>query len=485
MRDPDPAAHTDVSAGASAGGRGQAPPLHPEAAPRPHEPATQSTIDLSTAPDVGAGHAPALRRHEPATQSTIDLSTAPDVGAGLVPALRRREHAAHSARGADGDLVTHVATFAAALRARGVAATLSDEADALEALGLVDLGDRNEVRLALAAALKVRLADRATFAELFDRFWRATPALAPRAEHGPAGKVMARSTTQARAVPSAPAGGDDASATTRQHAGELRQDRPGYSPEALLRAKPFDACTAEELAAMERFLARLALRVATRPSRRRVATRGRGEVDLRRSFRRMLAHGGEILTPARRRRAVERPRWVALCDTSGSMDPHARIVLSFLLALRGVEPTSEVFVFNTTLVRLSGFLRPARRAGAEPVARTLQRLATAVPDWSGGTKIGECLRTFVDLHLERLVDSRTIVLVLSDGLDRGDVEPLRGAMRAIGRRARRVLWLNPLAGDPRYEATARAMAAALPYVDHLLPAHDLASLERLLPLLAA
>jgi hypothetical protein len=119
------------------------------------------------------------------------------------------------------------------------------------------------------------------------------------------------------------------------------------------------------------------------------------------------------------------------------------------------------------------------------VRRTLERVAAGVPDWSGGTRIGECLAAFVARHLDALVDRRTVVLILSDGLDRGDVAPLAGAMAALHRRARRVLWLNPLAGDPRYEATARAMAAALPFVDRLLPAHDLESLARLLPHLAA
>jgi uncharacterized protein with von Willebrand factor type A (vWA) domain len=108
-----------------------------------------------------------------------------------------------------------------------------------------------------------------------------------------------------------------------------------------------------------------------------------------------------------------------------------------------------------------------------------------VPGWSGGTRIGECLAEFADAWLDELVDGRTVVLILSDGLDRGDVGPLGAAMRAIRARARRVVWLNPLAGDRRYEPTARAMAAAMPHVDHLLPAHNLEALERLLPLLSA
>ena len=392
---------------------------------------------------------------------------------------------ATSAAADTGGLVAHTVGFARALRERGVAVTMQDEADALAALALVDVGDRGEVRSAFAAALKVRPADRTAFDELFESWWRASPALHPRAERGPAGKVMSRSGPKPRGA-ALDGNADDAdSSSPRRDAGELRQRLPGYSPEELLRRKPFDQCTPAELAAMERLLARLALRLATRPSRRRVPARGRGEPDLRRSFRRAVGSGGELLALARRRRAIELPRLVALCDTSGSMDPHARLVLAFLLALRGVEPSSELFAFNTTLVRLTPLLRPGAAASAETVRRTLARLAAEVPDWSGGTRIGECLAAFADAHLDRFVDKRTVVLVLSDGLDRGDVAPLAAAMRRIRRRARRVLWLNPLAGDPRYEATARAMAAALPYVDRLLPASDLASLERMLPLLAA
>ena len=131
-------------------------------------------------------------------------------------------------------------------------------------------------------------------------------------------------------------------------------------------------------------------------------------------------------------------------------------------------------------IRLPG----APSAGWE-IDRVLRQLAADVPGWSGGTRIGECLAAFAEQWLDELVDGRTVVLILSDGLDRGDVGPLVGAMRTIRGRARKVLWLNPLAGDTRYEPTARAMAAAMPYVDRLAPAHNLEALERLLPLLSA
>jgi len=368
-------------------------------------------------------------------------------------------------------LVQHLARFARALRERGVGVTLSDEADGLAALTLVDLGDREEVRLALRTALKIRPRDAAAFEELFAALWSSREG--PQAERsGPR-----RMPDTARARPGSPRPGSwpqnpsaDAPATL------VDGEEPGYSPEAALRRKSFEDCSAADLQAMEHLLSRLALRLATRPSRRRVPVRGRGEVDLRRSFRRAVAQGGEFRSLARRARPIEEPRLVVLADTSGSMDPHTRFLLTFVLALRRVARHTEIFAFNTELVRLTPWLRPGR------VDLALERLASRVPDWSGGTKIGECLAEFVEYYLDELVDGRTVVLILSDGLDRGDLAPLQGAIRAIHARARRVLWLNPLAGDFRYEPTARAMAAALPWVDALLPAHNLESLERVLPL---
>ncbi len=369
------------------------------------------------------------------------------------------------------DLVAHLAGFARALRGRGVALTLSDEADGLAALTFVDLGDREEVRLALRTALKIRPRDAAVFEELFAAMWSAQEEEIRRRDASRPPRLVEPS--RARPGPRRASEPDASSPGATLGDGE----EPGYSPEAALRRKSFEECSAADLQAMEKLLSRLALRLATRPSRRRVPTRGRGEADLRRSFRRAVAQGGEFLTLARRTRPIEVPRLVVLADTSGSMDPHTRFLLTFVLALRRTAPRTEIFAFNTELVRLTPWLRPGR------IDLALERLAARVPDWSGGTKIGECLAEFVEYYLDELVDGRTVVLILSDGLDRGDLAPLQGAMRAIRARARRVLWLNPLAGDSRYEPTARAMAAALPYVDRLLPAHNLESLERILPLL--
>ena len=378
----------------------------------------------------------------------------------------------------DRDVVRRLARFARCLRERNVAVSVGDEIDGAAALLLVDPEDRDEVRYALRTAMKVRRSDWDTFDELFKDFWAAEDPLA-------------KPQSRPRERPSRPRSGESVPPprwrlmqALGQRAGERGRetpagDTPGYSSEVLLRRKPFDDWHPDDLPAMERLLARAARRLRCRPSRRLVPVRARGRVDLRRSLRRAVGTGGEFLSLARRDRAVEKPEVVLLCDTSGSMDPHTRFLLTFALSLKRAVRRCEVFAFNTSLTRLTPWLTP------DKIGPTLDRLAAGVPDWSGGTRIGASLDEFVTRHLDTLVNAKTVVVVLSDGLDMDSPAVLAGAMRAVREKARKVIWLNPLLGDPRYRPEARGMQAALPFVEHFVPAHNLESLERLLPLLAA
>jgi len=373
------------------------------------------------------------------------------------------------------DLVVHLARFAGALRAGGVRVSLSDEIDGAIALTLVDLLDRDEVRRALLVSLRIRPRDRATFEELFHRFW-IEGVVSP---HHPAAMMRVVEPVGAagapRPSPVVSARVSENSPASRQDEPEPEGGIPGYSPEALLRKKPFDECTPGELEEMEQLLASLSVKLATRKSRRLAPTRGPGVVDLRRSFRRAVGAGGELRWLARRARVVERPNLVVLCDTSGSMDTHAQFVLAFMLSLERVAKRVELFAFNTLLTRLTVRRGKGRRG---EMGGGLARFAAEVPDWSGGTRLGECLADFVERYAAPLVDSKTTVVIVSDGLDRGDPEILIRAMRAIRSRAWKVIWLNPLLGDPRYQPLARGMEAALPFVDRFAPAHNLESLER-------
>jgi len=371
----------------------------------------------------------------------------------------------------DRDLIAHIARFAGALRDGGIGVTIGDEIDATRALTLVDISQQQQVFQALRIALKICYPDWPLFDDLFTAWWvelrRAdTPAIRRRSK-----RPAAKSYQVTRGMPG------PRFVTPNDEEDTPQGDTPGYSAEALLRQRPFEECSPQDLSAMEKLLARLVKRLATKKSRRLVPSVHRGVVDIRRSFRAALATDGEVLCLARRARAIDHPRLVLLCDTSGSMDPYARFLLSLVLSLGRVVRRAEVFVFNTSLTRLTPWMSPGK------INLTLDRLAAGVPDWSGGTKIGECLQDFASDYATGAVDSRTAVVILSDGLDRGDPEKLEHAMAAIKTRAGKVIWLNPLKGDDRYQPLARGMAAALPYLDHFESAHNLASLERLIPLL--
>jgi hypothetical protein len=372
------------------------------------------------------------------------------------------------------DLVAHLARFAGALRVRRVDVRLKDELDAAEALPLVDIFDRAEVHRTLRTALKVRRADWDTFDRVFAELWDAAGSRSSRARRRPP-----RAVEDHRGPPRWEWDGRRVRLAVPGARAAPEGETPGYSPDALLRRKPFDELNRDDVRRVEQLIARAAARLATRRSRRLVPSRRGGVVDVRRSLRRAVGTGAELVALARRERALEHLDLVLLCDTSGSMDPHTRFLLAFMMGLRRAARRAEVFVFNTGLTRLTSWLGAGRHEA------TLRRIASLVPDWSGGTKIGASLAEFVARHQNQMVSSRTIVVILSDGLDLGDPDVLAGAMRAIRRRARRVIWLNPLLGDARYRPTAGGMAAALPFVDHFASAHNLESLERLVPLLAA
>ncbi|MCC6831023.1 MAG: VWA domain-containing protein [Thermoleophilia bacterium] len=248
------------------------------------------------------------------------------------------------------------------------------------------------------------------------------------------------------------------------------------SPTEVLRRTSFARCGEDELARLARLMARMRLRAPERRTRRRRPSRG-GEPDLRRTLRRAFRTGGEPLDRAWRERRRRRRRVVLVIDVSGSMSGFARGLLLFAhAALRG-EPRWEAFVFGTRLTRVTRMLDHPSPDEA------LRRAASAETDWEGGTRIGQSVRDLLDRHGGLLRGS--VVVVLSDGLDVGDPEILRHAMRRVHRLAHRVVWLNPLKEHPDYAPLARGMAAALPSVDVFASGHDLHSLEMVAAAIAA
>jgi uncharacterized protein with von Willebrand factor type A (vWA) domain len=251
---------------------------------------------------------------------------------------------------------------------------------------------------------------------------------------------------------------------------EVDLDLALASPVELLREKRFDRCSAAELAELAALIAQVPLSVPLRRTRRRIAAR-RGTPDLRRTLRHSFRTGGEPLERAWRTRR-RRPRRVAfLLDVSGSMADYSRVLLMFSHAMLRADRRFEAFCFGTRLTRLTRALATA------DLDEALRRAAEEVVDWNGGTRIGESLKRFSDQYGHPGAGRGAVVVICSDGLEVGDPQLLADQMARLSRLAHRVVWLNPLKGDPAYEPLVRGMRAALPYVDVFTSGHNLASLE--------
>jgi uncharacterized protein with von Willebrand factor type A (vWA) domain len=352
------------------------------------------------------------------------------------------------------------------MRAGGAHVGLGDLLAAHRALAAVDATQREEAFYALRAALCASHADMAVFAEAFALAFASVERQEDPLEQ--LGQIERAALPRTGLPAEAPGAEVEVDAVPTPAA---------WSEEELLHEKDFGLYTDAERAVARRLLVRLAQRAPQRISRRTVATRRRREVhDLRATIRLSLRHGGEFVERRYREPAARPRRLVLVCDVSGSMAPYARMLLMYMQASVAARARVEAFVFGTRLTRITREL-----AGRDP-DRALHRAAEAVDDWSGGTRIGDALAELNRVHGRR-IGRGALVVVLSDGWDRGDPEVLAEEMARLRRCAHRVVWLNPLAADPRYEPLTRGMQAALPHVDHLIPGNSLASLEALAELM--
>jgi uncharacterized protein with von Willebrand factor type A (vWA) domain len=334
--------------------------------------------------------------------------------------------------------------------------------------------------------------DREIYDQVFDRFWRARR---PFPSDGPAGPTeLSEPATveppeegpEAEPEPGTGEGDEEGTlgapiADYEEASGEDEAEVEGaiaapdaYSSGEVLRHRDFDRMTAAELRDAERLVDLLEPRLEMRRTRRYELHEHGRLLAPRAMFRRNLATGGQLATwvwrrPARRPRPI-----VVLCDISGSMERHSRLLLRFIQALASSSAVrTESFVFGTRLTRVTRLLRDRDRD------RALGRVAETVNDWAGGTRIGESFRDFNLRWARRTLRTSGIVIVVSDGWDRGDPALVETETARLRRNCHRLVWLNPLAGTPGYQPLAAGMRAAYPYIDDFLPAGTIASLERL------
>ncbi len=368
-------------------------------------------------------------------------------------------------------LLDNLLIFGRLLRRAGIEVHRGRLLDVVNALGHVNLGDRDEVYHACRALLVHRHEQIALFDVAFASFWRehdgGEARRAPPSGESPASVVVVEEGL-ARDDVSEALGGDGPDDDAPALPGGLKT----WSDIGGLADKDFAAFTSAETAAVAAILSRLVWNPGERRTRRWI--RGRGSrIDLRRTIADSVRTGGDVVELRRRAPRVRRRALVLLCDVSGSMERYSRMLLLFAHALTTRRHRVEAFLFATQLTRITRQLRASRAEVA------LAAVSRSVPDWSGGTRIGAAVREFHQRWGRRVLSGGPVVLLISDGWDRGDPGELRDQIARLQRSCHRLVWLNPLIGTADYAPLTRGLEAALPFVDDFLPVRTLNNLADL------
>jgi len=364
------------------------------------------------------------------------------------------------------NLAASIVRFCRFLRTNGISAHLRQTMTALEAAQAVNVSDQ----LCFASALQVSMCSTVDewelFPKLFQQFWEGSPP-EPRsasAKNRASGRNSAETWNNGSSV--------FLDQPANQSAAHDWNGRAVYGASTQQRLKKVDLSDVpcDDMSALEELSLRLLRQMSLRLSRKFAISHRAERIDLRRSIRRSIGHGGELTVLAYKGRKAKKSRLVILLDISGSMNFYSMFLVRFAYARQAHFWHVHTFLFATSLIEISDLLR------ARSLPAALRRLSQRNAGWSGGTKIGEALREFHRLYGKKLLLRDTVFIMLSDGWDTGEPELLATQMRCARRRVERILWLNPLVGLKDYQPITRGMAAALPYVDIFASAHNLESL---------
>ena len=380
-----------------------------------------------------------------------------------------------------GKLAENIVHFGRVLRTSGLPVGPGRVVEAVRAVEAVGIARRDDFYWALFSVFVNRRDQRELFDQAFHIFWR-NPRLLERmlsvllpSFRAPAERESLPPRRLADAL--TPGRGDARDAPAER---EVELDaRLTYSHDEVLRAMDFDSMSSAELAEAKAEVAGMRLRIMRVPTRR-FAPSGRGpRIDMRATFRAGLRSGADVIPLRRRARVRRRPPLVILCDISGSMGRYSRMLLHFMHAVTNDRDRVHTFVFGTRLTNITHHLRQ------RDVDLAVEKVGEAVADWSGGTRIGTCLREFNHHWSRRVLGQGAVVLLISDGLDRDAGEGLGREADRLHRSCRRLIWLNPLLRYAEFEPKSLGVAAILPHVDEFRPVHNIDSLTDLAAALAA
>jgi uncharacterized protein len=367
------------------------------------------------------------------------------------------------------DVQQIIVEFCRFARECGLPAGLKESLDALRAAEAVGIAEREKLKYALRAVICSSKADWDLFAEVFETFWNQTEANA---------RLMQRKSKRAKSSAESdlqqqsggePLVGQGNSAITEGEGKAVL----GATAHERLKKSDFFQLTDADMAELERISVRLLQQMSLRLSRRIKNIARHGRIDLRRTIRQGISHGGDLIDLRFRRRKLQQLKLVIVLDVSGSMNPYSIFFVRFAYALQKYVKRVDTFLFSTHLTEITSALR------ARQLTDAMESLADHAAGWSGGTKIGDSLRDLNRQHGRRLFSRDTVVMILSDGWETGDPEMMAAELGAIKRKVRKLIWLNPLLGMADYQPITRGMSAAMPYIDVFASAHNLESLLNL------
>ncbi len=370
----------------------------------------------------------------------------------------------------DGHISAHLVGFVHLLRSMGIQVGSGQLIDLAQGLTFVSLTDREALHDAARCTLITKPEDLPLFEAAFGFYFRPISGFDPAQMAIPIIRIPQRPLRIPRKKPVAGENPGDDSSDTEEHKVGVTL---AYTASETLRTRDFGSFSYDEVQQARVMMRQMRWRPAMRRTRRTQRTKQRGRVDMRRVIRDSLRFGGEPVHLAYRRPRQRQRPLVVLCDISGSMDRYSRMLLQFVHTLNDGVGMVESFVFGTRLTRVTRLLR------SKDVDDAVALVSKQVLDWSGGTRIGNTIREFNVKWSRRVMSRGPVVLIISDGWDRGDPTLLSKEMARLQRSCHRLIWLNPLLGNARYQPLTQGMQAALPYIDDFLPVHNLLSVEQL------
>ena len=368
-------------------------------------------------------------------------------------------------------LLDQLVLFSRQLHDAGVAVNSSNLIDLCNCIPLIDISKKLDFYASARSTLISNQQDIPIFDQIFTQFWSVLDEPESSEEDDDSPKdIDSEEQEEKELIENSP-----------QETNSEDQEQPqpekmelSYSPDELLMKKDFETMSKEEIEQARRLIAELVSILANYQSRRRINSRKGSEFNLRKMLRQNALYGQDGIDIMFRKRSIKKTKLLLLCDVSGSMERYSRFLIQFIYAMRQQLASLDVAVFSTSMTIITEHLRKKN------IEESLQQVSENVHDWAGGTKIGESLRGFNEKFSRDMRNSHTVVIILSDGWDRGDPDLMKEEMAQLHRQVHKLLWLNPLLGNDNYQPLCKGMQTALPYIDHFLPAHNLASFADLL-----